>query len=345
MRSTSDFVRVLAGFTALVVSTPGLAWDAAGHRAITLVALEGLPDTVPAWLKDRDVQLQIADQAVVPDRWRGVRVAQLTHLNNPDHYIDLEDLVPYGLTLQTIPPLRHEYVKALVLAKERAGTEFKGKPVNEARDFAKTDEWPGFLPQVTLEQWGKVQSALKTVRTIEKLSDPKRADQLAMARFNAQTQMGILAHFVGDAAQPLHTTTHHHGWIGENPNGYTTDRGIHSYIDGAILRHHELGPVALRSAAKFDREINKDNPWEDVLAHIQRSFDQVEPLYQLKKSGELEKETGKTFILERLADATGMLEALYQAAWESSEPSEKDIADFVRYDNFDPDEVEPEGAD
>ena len=329
----------------MLVSTPGLAWDAAGHRAITLVALEGLPDTVPAWLKDRDVQLQIADQAVVPDRWRGVRVAQLTHLNNPDHYIDLEDLGPYGLTLQTIPNLRHEYVKALVLAKERAGAGFTGKPINEAKDFAKTDEWPGFLPHATLEQWGKVQSAFKTVRTLEKLNDRKRADQLAMARANAQTHMGVLSHFVGDAAQPLHTTTHHHGWIGENTKGFTTDRGIHSYIDGAILRHHGLGPPAIRAAVKFDRVVNANDPWSDVLAHIQRSFEKVEPLYELKKSGELEKEAGKVFIVERLADAAGMLEALYQAAWESSEPTEKEVADFVRYDNFDPDLVPAEGAD
>jgi len=68
-------------------------------------------------------------------------------------------------------------------------------------------------------------------------------------------------------------------------------------------------------------------------------------LYELKRSGELENAAGKVFIVSRLADAAGMLEALYQAAWEASAPTEKEIADFVRFDGFDPDVVAGEGAD
>ncbi len=338
-------VRSLAWIVVFALASPSLAWDAAGHRAITLVALEGLPDSMPAWLKDRETQLQIADQSVVPDRWRGVKVAQLTHLNNPDHYLDVEYVEEYGLTLRTMPNLRHEFVKAMVLAKERAGPEFKGKPVNPARDLAKTDEWPGFLAHATLEQWGKVQSAFKTVRTLEGLNDPKRSSQLAMARANAATHMGVLSHFVGDTTQPLHTTKHHHGWVGDNPKGYSTEYKIHSYIDGGILRHHEIGPPAIRAGATFDRVVDANDPWGDVLSHIERSFAEVEPLYELKRSGELENAAGKVFIVSRLADAAGMLEALYQAAWEASAPTEKEIADFVRFDGFDPDVVAGEGAD
>jgi len=345
MFNSKTMVRLVSGFALAVSATPGLAWDAAGHRTITLVALEGLPDTMPEWLKDRDVRLQIADQSVVPDRWRAVKVAQLTHLNNPDHYLDVEYLDDYGLTLRTIPNLRNEFVKAMVLAKDRAGPDFKGKPVNPARDLAKTDEWPGFLPYATLEQWGKVQSAFKTVRTLEKLADPKRDGQLAMARANAATHMGVLSHFVGDTAQPLHTTMHHHGWVGDNPKGYSTEYKIHSYIDGGILRLHGIRPPEVRAAVKYDRVVNANDPWDDVLSHIERSFAKMEPLYEIEKSGELEKDAGKAFIVERLADAAGMLEALYQAAWESSEPTEKEIADFVRFDNFDPDVVPNEGAD
>ena len=52
--------------------------------------------------------------------------------------------------------------------------------------------------------------------------------------------MGILAHFVGDAAQPLHTTKHHHGWKGDNPNGYTTENSIHAYIDGGVIKTQRI---------------------------------------------------------------------------------------------------------
>ncbi len=318
------------------ISTTALAWDAAGHRAITLAALEGLPSSCPEWLKDKSTMAQIADQATVPDRWRSTKIGQLTHLNNPDHYIDLEDLEPFGMKLEDMPMLRYEFVSELTLARERAGPNFKGRPVNPARDPAKVNAWPGFLPYSIAEQYAKVQSAFKTVRILEKLNDPARDEQLKMARANAMYNMGILSHYVGDAAQPLHTTKHHHGWIGENPNGYTTERGIHSYIDGAVVKLHGIDAKAIIANAKFEAPVNGADPWEDIIGQLKRSFGAVEPLYQLKKSGELDGEKGKAFILERMTDGATMLESLYQAAWDTATASDQDVNDFVKYDGFVP---------
>ena len=56
------------------------------------------------------------------------------------------------------------------------------------------------------------------------------------ARANIIYIMGVMGHYVGDASQPLHTTIHHHGWVGPNPNGYTTNRTFHSWIDGGYFR-------------------------------------------------------------------------------------------------------------
>lgn len=325
---------ILGVFACAAISTTALGWDAAGHRAITLAALEGLPSSCPAWLKDKSTMEQIADQATVPDRWRSTKIGQLTHLNNPDHYIDLEDLEPFGMTIDSMPMLRYEFVSELTLVRERAGKDFKGRPVNPARDPAKVNEWPGFLPYSIAEQYAKVQSAFKTARILEKLNDPARDEQLKMARANAMYNMGLLSHYVGDAAQPLHTTKHHHGWVGENPDGFTTDRGIHSYIDGAIVRKHNIDAKAIVAAAKFDHPVNAGDPWDDITAHLKRSFAAVRPLYELKKSGELDGEKGKAFILERMTDGATMLEALYQAAWDSAAPTDQDTADFVKFDNF-----------
>lgn len=316
------------------LGTTSFAWDSAGHRAITVAAMEGLPDSVPGWLKDKSTIAQVADQAVVPDRWRGSKIAQLNHLNNPDHYIDLEDLEPFGMTVDSMPILRYEFVRELTLARERAGKEFKGRPISSARDPLKVNEWPGFLPYGMAEQYAKVQNAFKTVRILEKLNQPARDEQLKMARANAMYNMGVLSHLVGDCAQPLHTTRHHHGWEGANPNGYTTDRGIHSYIDGAIVKKHKLDAKAIAEGTTFDATLNPLDPWDDIIAQLKRSFAQVEPLYQLKKSGELEQDKGKAFIKERLADAARSLEAMYQIAWESADPTEQDVKDFLKYDNF-----------
>lgn len=310
------------------------AWDASGHRDITLAALRALPENSVPFAKSEDIRLRIADQATVPDRWRSARVAQLQHASNPDHYFDLEDLEPYEITFEQMPNLRVEFIKKLMEIRAAKGWKLPPKPVNPARDTDKTQEWPGFLPWAICEQYGKVLSAFRVIRTLETVNDPARAYQLEQARADAMVQMGLLSHFIGDAAQPLHTTKHHHGWIGENPDGYTTDRGIHSYIDGTIVTFHKIDADAILQAAKSvpARKIDGLAPWNDALAHIRRSFEQVVPLYQLKKSGKLEEAQGKEFIESRMADGAATLSAMYAAAWEAAAPDKKDIEDFKKYD-------------
>lgn len=322
---------LIAAAAMIAGSLPALAWDATGHRIITVCAMERFT-SAPEWLKARSDQ--VVDQSVVPDRWRGVRIAQLTHINNPDHYLDVEELADFGLTMETMSPLRHEFVEQMFAA--RAKPDFKGRPVNQARDPDKTMSYPGFLPHATLENYGRLVSAFKVIRILEKLADPKREAQLEATRGSAIATMGVLSHFVGDAAQPLHTTIHHHGWVGDNPSAFTTDRGFHSYIDGTIIRHHALGVSEVRDAMKDTRREAGDprNPWPDVLVHIKRSFDGVVPLYELQKSGDLERDPGKTFIAGRLADGAAMLGAIYEAAWKASEPAESDVKDFLKFDNF-----------
>jgi len=48
--------------------------------------------------------------------------------------------------------------------------------------------------------------------------------------------MDVMGHFVGDGAQPLHVTKHHHGWVGDNPKGYATNTTFHAWIDGGFFK-------------------------------------------------------------------------------------------------------------
>lgn len=328
-------VRVLSIVAALAACTPlAGAWSAYGHRLVTRLAMESAARRAgaewPAWLRDEKHVAMIADQSVTPDRWRSTRTAQLKHINEPDHFLDIEDLAPFGLELRTISPLRHEYAKQLAVARLAPG--FAGPPVNPVTDPEHVREYPGFLPHATMETWGKVVSSMKTLRTLEQLDDPQRSAQVEMARASVLYNMGVLAHYVGDAAQPLHTTKHFNGWVGDNPKGYTTDRGFHAYIDGGAIKLHAITLDDVRLALRSDHKASATNPWEDVLTHIERSFRLVEPLYELKKSGDLDREPGRRFLCERLADGGGMLGALYAAAWEQSGVSKKDVEEFLKYD-------------
>lgn len=356
----------LAAAAVAASALPALAWDAHGHRTITLLAIDrfeksltAAPSTgevVPAapttampvpselaYLFAAAGRAQAAYQSGEPDRYRAIRSPYLKHENDPEHYFDVEDIQPAGMTLSTIPPLRYEFVKAFAAARAANPTDFK--PFSPMADSAKTMEWPGFLPYSIVEHYFKLVASFRQVRVLESLNDPARAEQLVAARANVIAHMGHLSHFVGDAAQPLHTTQHHHGWIGTNPDGFTTNRGFHAYIDGTILTIHDLGYDSLKGACSAVRVVEKNDPFKDILAHIQRSYDYVRPLYQLQKTGDLEKEPGKSFISERLCDGAGMLGAMYLAAWEASAMSPKDAADFVGYDATKKDAADPMKAE
>ncbi len=328
--------QILAAAAALCTASFAMAWDAPTHRLITLLALDRFHERAgtPVWFGDGDMQAQVADGAVMPDRYRSVKVAQLTHTNNVDHYIDIEDLDAYGMKFFEISPLRNEFITQMVLAKAKAGADFKGRPVNPAMDPAKVNEWPGFLPHAILEHYGKLKTCFLTYRILEGLNEPRRADQLKMMRMQMCVEMGMLSHFVGDAAQPLHTTKHHHGWVGENPDGYTTDRGIHAYVDGDLPRLHKFQFSALRDAMPMLTEMNPQDPWSDVQSYIWRSHEMVGEVYRMKKTGDLEGLQGSRLIGDRLMEAGSMLGALYLAAWDSSAPTQKEIEDFQKYDGI-----------
>jgi hypothetical protein len=316
---------------ALGIATAAMAWNARGHRTVTLLALDGLPAGMPGYLHEASTRARIAEQAVEPDRWRGTRAVPIAHEANPEHYIDVEDLAPYGLTLATLPEHRYEFVGLMAVARAKDPAAF---PVEE-KDPDRIKSLPGFLPYAIAEHHAKLRSSFNTYRILEAVNDPARADQMEQARQNIISEMGLLSHYVGDAAQPLHTTRHHHGWVGENPNGYTTSNGFHAYIDGKAPDALGLDYDALRPAMAYDLKV-EGGAWRAGLDEVQRSFDQVETLYRMQKDGTLEGPEGKAFLSERLRDGARTLEALYASAWEASAPTPGEISSFIRYSESGP---------
>jgi hypothetical protein len=327
---------VLAATTLAGPSAQG--WDAPMHRAITEVALAKLAETSgAAWLAEPSTIAQSAFLATEADRYRGTKIAFLDHENGPEHYLDIELLDAHGLTLATLPPLRYDFVAAVTRTTPPAA------PAGERRGVVAPPGAPkgvtdiGFVPYAIAEHYAKLVSALNTVRVLDRIGGPERAEQRAAARASVVTALGHLSHFVADAAQPLHTTIHHHGWVGENPESFTDDRGFHAYIDGAIVMHHEIDLATIAASGPAPRAISADELWPAILAHIERSHALMRPLYAMHRDGSLREEAGRALILERLGDATSMLAGLYQLAWQESAPrddadAERQVADFLKYE-------------
>ena len=322
----------LLALAAVLLAPATIAWDAYGHRTITYLALKGLPADASAWLRSQDTADRVAFQSNECDRWKGWTTDSLHHINKPDHYIDVELLDEFGLTLETVPRLRGEYLRAMAVSKHLHPEMVS--PYDATHDPARTQEWPGFALHAIDENYAKLQATFNEIQILEQVNDSRREHQLRQARENAIFHMGLLAHFVGDVAQPLHTTKHHNGWVGDNPEGYVSERGIHYAMDGAP-EDHKLTVDMLASHVKYDTKLNAADPWDDVLDYLRRSHALVETVYKLQRDGQLDRQPGRELIIERISDGASMLSALYWGAWTSSKPTEKQIADWVRYNNFD----------
>jgi hypothetical protein len=141
--------------------------------------------------------------------------------------------------------------------------------------------------------------------------------------------MGVMGHYVGDGAQPLHTTIHHNGWVGPNPNGYTTANGIHAWIDGgfigkANLTYADLAPkvAPAQAIAVAPRPDGRDPLFVAVVDYFVASQKLVEPLYALDKAnkfriedGQSPSPEGRAFIDGRLLKGGEMLGAIWLTAW------------------------------
>jgi hypothetical protein len=293
---------------------PAAAWDEHGHVIITELAHEKLPPTMPAWLRTSDVRARLAYLSAEPDRWRGQHNLHLDHINKPDHYLDIEMLEPYGMTLDKLPPLRRQYTDLLATARAEHPDRFP----RPEKDIDYTKGIPGFLPYSIAELQWKVAASWTTLKTYEKHAEFVRDDEMRFARDNVVFHMGILSHFVGDAAQPLHLSDHHNGWVGPNPKGYTTRKNFHQFIDGGVIDLHQITPQSLMPRAAAPRKVSTTDYWSDIAVYLAEGHALVEPLYMLDKSGELKQEKGRRFIEDRLVAGGAMLAGVWVAGYEGA---------------------------
>ena len=126
---------------------------------------------------------------------------------------------------------------------------------------------------------------------------------------------GWLGHYVADGSQPLHTTIQYNGWVGPNPNGYTTEHGIHAKFESTYVAQN----ITPKDFARFVHAPERlADPFSDYVAYLRESNRHVEKVYALDKAGGF---TGKgspeafDFTTHRLAAGSQMLLNLWYTAW------------------------------
>ena len=313
-------IGVLFAFIWLGVGNVG-AWDYEGHYVINQLALASLPADFPAFALTHAGRERIAFLAGEPDRWRNSIDLPLRNVNPPDHYIDLEELKLYGLTPKTLPSLRYDFVSELAIARAMHPERFP--TIDPAKDQDHTRGLVGFLPWAIVENFAKLKSCFSYLKAYR--ADGGTPEEVANAEANVIYVMGVMGHFVGDGSQPLHTTIHFNGWVGDNPHGYTTAHTFHAWIDGGYFR--KTGGLKLETmvgkihpAERVGDPARADGMFGAIVAYIVEQNKLVEPLYQLEKKGKLSGDgeagmEGKAFLEGQLEKAGQRLGDIWYTAW------------------------------
>lgn len=324
-----SFRPLCAAFVAIAAAAVAHAWDAEGHRIVNQVALYSLPADFPAFARDAAATDRILHMANVPDRWRNVDPA-LKQVGGSwvDHFLDLEQLPDAGLDPKTVPSLRLDF--ALVFAAGRIAHAEKFPAVDPEKNAGHTSEWPGFAPWGITENFHKLRSAFGYLKAYQEVGGTP--SEIANAEADVVYAMGLLGHYVADCAQPLHTTVHHNGWVGANPNGYTTWSRFHSWVDGGFVAKAGIKAVDLQPRAAPvgpmplpPRGDGRDPMFVAMMDYVIDTHAQVEPLYQLEKAGLLGNKPelpvtpeARAFFEQRLLTGGQTLARLWVTAWKSA---------------------------
>ena len=273
-------------------TTTGWGWGREGHRMVAQLAVENLPPDMPKFLIAEKERLMFLN--FEPDMWRDAEEQKLSPAlrigHDPDHRFHLELFHPLQL-----PGDRYSYLKELCQ---------EGKDPREV----------GILPYRAMELFQRMRVSFRQWRAT---TDPATRNFLEARIID---DAGILGHYIADASEPLHTTVNTNGWVlPQNPKGYTRDNTLHIRFEADFIEA-QVRDRDVRSLVHPLHTVDDGLPY--IYAEIERSHEEVIPLYELEKaepfgSGDTDPKA-KALAAARLADAASTLRDLWYTAYRSS---------------------------
>ncbi|MDA0578180.1 MAG: hypothetical protein O3B24_08780 [Verrucomicrobia bacterium] len=260
------------------------AWLAKGHERIADLGVTLTGGQLPAFF--REGRLQIIHNSVDPDLFCDrVQAPVLASTEGPDHYLDWELIGEHAL-----PANRAEFVvlcQSLHVAPGKVGA----------------------LPYALVEWTEALTLALAEYRRWPE--NPRIATKCLV-------YAGLLAHYAGDASQPLHLTIHYDGRVGAD--GVSPTNGIHLRVDALAekldVRVEEL--LEGLSAVAFA------NTATGIEQALRASHGFVDRVYALElrvpalESPIPEDDELRAFVHDRVRAGAALLASLYLTAWERS---------------------------
>lgn len=324
----------LPGILAFGLSPEAQAWGGRGHHVICSAAVHLVKNPeLKEFLTERPHTM--GHLCNVPDIYWKSLPSTLRSSGDPTHYINPEKT---GLAVKDVPLALGEITQT--------------PPTEMGTLWWRADQFV----QRAIEK-GKLAAESKPPQNRGEEQDEKLPYNEAVYEF--MVNLGLLGHFVGDAAQPLHNTADYDGY--EKGHG-----GLHSYYEEAIV---SAAPGTLESEVLKKAEVRSRSPWRGAnTLEKMRNFSQS-VLSQLprilandpvKKKSELKKEKGmslrtpavresaevgwrklKSSVTDQMGSAASLLAHLWDEAYEKAGKPKLSTYRSFRYP-FTPDFVAPE---
>ncbi|UOF00015.1 phospholipase C/P1 nuclease family protein [Bdellovibrio reynosensis] len=269
---------------ALLISSQAFAWGGRGHHSICsaasfLVKEPGLKE----YLQHKPQMM--GHLCNMPDFYWKSLGSEANKLGNPTHFVDIEVI---GLKVKDIPT---DYKKIV--------DEFTGRP-NKFKNDGSTIK---SIPNEFGSSWWRADQFMRMIEGLAK----GFASAVAPANFKEEQNnelpynklsydmivaMGLMGHFVGDNAQPFHTSADYDGYaVGHG--------GIHAYFEDAVVGQFDgdLEALILKEARgmKNPSFLKPATAVEKMKALSQISFEEIPKILKMdpiKKKSTLVKEKG-----------------------------------------------------
>src|ERR1700728_1831918 len=286
---------VLAGAAWCAALPPAArAWGNEGHRLVNKLAPSSLPADVPEFLRTQAAIDEMAYLGPEPDRWRSAAEPELAAAQAPEHFIDME----LADALGPLPRKRLDFEAKVFAAGQRP-------------------EKIGLQPWQTDEVWERLKAAMRQYRFLSAGGQDTKPVEAAIIFY-----AGWLGHYAGDGSQPLHVTVQYNGWVGPNPNGYTTGHQIHHLFEGPFVAANMHAPDV--QAKMTPVKLIEGDMFDAYVAYLRHTGTHVEQVYQFEKAGAFigaGTSESRDFTAARLADGANMLRDMIYTAWvDSAQP-------------------------
>ncbi|MDE1162677.1 MAG: nuclease [Acidobacteriaceae bacterium] len=296
----------IASAAALVTlfALPAAAWGPDGHEWINLIAAQNLPSDVPAFVRDTNGLNVIEYIGPEPDRWRNKAEGELNDTQAADHFI----LLPLADRVGPLPKMRYDFLREL--------SQLQAAHPNEKL----TAEAVGMNPWQTEEIWQRLKVDFREYRALKAAHKNTAGVEVAIL-FDA----GWLGHYVGDGSQPMHSSLQYAGWVGPNPNGYTTSHKIHWQFENDFVIAAANKQQVSKLVAQAKPQLIGDE-WTQYLAYLRSNSAKAEQIYKFEKSGALQGKgtaDSRAFVDQCLATGAIELRNMIYTAWvRSADPVE-----------------------